>query len=271
MQIKTGRLTGRRNFILIILCALAILSAAGLYIYRAFPTAASVPSTDPGAPENAAALASSQTQASETEPDPETEQGQAPVDAQTPAPEPEPEPPVLRVTAPPVRMRIPALSVDADVEATGFDDTETMMIVPSADILSWLQEGPIPGNAGNAILGGHNRWKGATGQLLYLDELQIGDEMEIDYADGTGLSFRLESVFVYPLATADADTIMDLEGEARVTVITCKDPYNPATGTSDNRIIAIFKEESDFLFPDPPIEPFPLLTEEELMLRNEEQ
>ena len=267
MQNKPGRLTGRRNFIGIVLCIFVVLSAAGLYLYRAFPTAAGVPSTDPGAPQNAAA----QTQASGTEPDPEAGQGQASVDVRTPAPEPEPEPPVLRVTAPPVRMRIPALSVDADIEATGYDDTETMMIVPSADILSWLQEGPIPGNAGNAILGGHNRWKGTEGQLLYLDELQIGDGMEIDYADGTGLRFRLESVFVYPLATADADTIMDLEGEARVTVITCKDPYNPATGTSDNRIIAIFKEESDFVFPDPPIEPFPLLTEEELMLRNEEQ
>jgi hypothetical protein len=81
--------------------------------------------------------------------------------------------------------------------------------------------------------------------------------MEIGYADETSLTFRLESVFVYPLATADADSIMELGGEARVTVITCKDPFNTATGTSDNRIIAVFKEESVFAVPDPPIEPWP--------------
>jgi LPXTG-site transpeptidase (sortase) family protein len=147
--------------------------------------------------------------------------------------------------------------VDAEIQDTGYDDTETMMIVPSASIISWLRESPIPGNDGNAILGGHNRWKGARGQLLYLDELSIGDDMEIDYDDGSTLTFRLESVFVYPLATADADSIMELEGEARVTVITCKDPFNTVTGTSDNRIIAVFKEESVFVVPDPPVEPWP--------------
>jgi hypothetical protein len=69
----------------------------------------------------------------------------------------------------------------------------------------------------------------------------------------------LESVFVYALATAPADLIMYAGGDARVTVITCKAPFNTRTGTSDNRIVAVFKEESVFEIPDPPIEPFPPL------------
>jgi hypothetical protein len=64
-------------------------------------------------------------------------------------------------------------------------------------------------------------------------------------------------VFVYVLATAPADIIMDLTGDARVTIITCKAPFNPNTGTSDNRIVATFREESVFEIPDPPITPFP--------------
>ncbi|MDR0469447.1 MAG: sortase, partial [Peptococcaceae bacterium] len=163
----------------------------------------------------------------------------------------------------PVQLRIPKLSADAEIQGTYYDDTETMEIVPSASVISWLKEGPIPGNDGNAILGGHNRWKGITGQLFNLDTLDIGDEMEIEYADGSSLTFRLESVFVYPLATADADSIMDLEGDARVTVITCKDPFNTVTGTSDNRIIAVFKENSVFAIPNPPIEPWPPIDPEE--------
>jgi len=180
--------------------------------------------------------------------------------ATTPAPiEHIPEPVRPQIEAWPVRMRIPRLSADDPIEGTGYDETDTMEIVASAYIISWLMEGPIPGNDGNAILGGHNRWGGIDGSLLHLDELDIGDDMVIDYADGSSLTFRLESVFVYPLATADAEKIMDLTGEARVTVITCKDPYNPAIGTSDNRIIAVFKEESIFVVPDPPIEPLPLI------------
>jgi len=181
-----------------------------------------------------------------------------------PEPEPEPEPVKLQLTSRPARMRIPALSADAEIIDTGFDETETMEIADSAHLISWLREGAIPGNDGSAILGGHNRWKGEIGQLINLDSLEVGDAMEIDYFDGTTLTFYCESVFVYALATAPAAHIMDGGGEARVTVITCKDPYNPSTGTSDYRIIAVFKKEGDFILPDPPVTPFPTLTPEDL-------
>ena len=181
----------------------------------------------------------------EFEPEPEPE----------PVQEPEPEP---RIKSWPVRMYIPALKVDAPIKDTGTNDRGTSMeIAPSGSIISWWRVSAIPGNKGNAIFGSHNRWNGANGQLFSLDKLQIGDEMIIVYEEGERLTFRLESVFVYALATAPADRIMDLRGDARVTLITCKAPFNPETGTSDNRIVATFKEESDFEVPDPPIEPFP--------------
>ena len=180
----------------------------------------------------------------------------------TPAPEeeisPEPEPEEEPLTAWPVWMSIPAIGVDAEVQDTGVDEVvDSMAIVPSGSIISWWRGSSIPGNEGNAIFGGHNKWGGEYGQLYFLDNLEIGDEMIIFYDDGTSLNFRLESVFVYLLATAPANLIMDVNGDARVTIITCKEPFNPNTGTSDYRIIAIFKEESVFEVPDPPIEPFP--------------
>ncbi|MCL2766160.1 MAG: class F sortase [Peptococcaceae bacterium] len=160
-------------------------------------------------------------------------------------------------TAIPVRMRIPALALDYPMQGTGATRTGAMEIVPALTIVSWYKSGPIPGNPGNAILGGHNMWGGVRSQLFTLDELEIGDVMEIDYADDTSLRFMLESVFVYAMATVPADLILDMQGEARVTLITCKPPFNPSTGTSDNRIVATFKEERVFVIPDPPIEPFP--------------
>jgi hypothetical protein len=167
----------------------------------------------------------------------------------------EPQKPQLETM--PVWMRIPTLSVDAEIQATDPNFDYTMEIVPSASILSWLRTSPIPGNDGNALIAGHNKWGGKRGQLIDLDTLSIGDEMEVEYEDGTCLKFMLESVFVYALATGPADLILDMEGDARVTLITCKEPFNPQTGTSDNRIVAIFKEESVFVIPNPPVTPFP--------------
>ena len=195
-------------------------------------------------------------------PSPSTKPNPAPATPQEEEPSPEPEPEKAPIEAWPVWMYIPSIGVDAEVQDTGTDYVaDSMEIVPSGRIISWWRESAIPGNDGNAIFGGHNKWSGAYGQLYSMDTMNIGDEMEIVYDDGTSLIFRLESVFVYPLATAPADIIMDTGGEARVTVITCKEPFNPNTGTSDNRIIATFKEESVFVIPDPPIERLPLRDE----------
>ena|GEM_PF-1445689 len=251
--------------ILVVRFTVVLLVLAAFFVFRVYSPASTGSGTDQA---NTADVEQSLTSDGAQSADASTAPGDPASVAQaqdaSSAPAPTPAPVEPRATAWPARLLIPALAVDAPIEDTGYDDTETMEIVASPHIISWLREGPIPGNEGNAILGGHNRWSGVDGDLLYLDEMAIGDEMEILYADGSRMTFLLESVFVYPLAFADADRIMDLEGEPRVTVITCKDPYNPAIGTSDNRIIAIFKEESDFVFPDPPIEPFPLIDPEDL-------
>jgi hypothetical protein len=57
------------------------------------------------------------------------------------APEPEtaPEPVKPQLASWPMHIRIPLLGVDAEVQDTGYDDTETMIIVPSASIISWLR------------------------------------------------------------------------------------------------------------------------------------
>jgi len=197
------------------------------------------------------------TQPPAPKPEPSTEPGTKPTD--------EPEPPVEEprvITAFPVRMHIPFFSLDYEIQMTISDERGNMQIAPEREIISWFDLGAIPGNEGNAIFGGHNIWRGVRSLLYDLDEMVVGDVMIIDYDDGTSLTFILESVFVYPLATAPAHLIMAVNTEPRVTLITCKPPFNRTTRTSDNRIVAIFREESVFVYPDPPVEPFPLLGSE---------
>jgi len=175
---------------------------------------------------------------------------QSPDETQDIAPEPsyedtsETPPEKTTITSFPFWMYIPALDVSALIQPTETDHkANSMAIVPDASIISWWLESSIPGNEGNAIFGGHNKWAGKTGHLLKLDTLEPDDLLIIIHEDETSGRYRLESVTVYALATAPAETIMDLTGESRVTIITCKDPFNPKTGTSDNRIVAVFVPE----------------------------
>lgn len=162
-----------------------------------------------------------------------------------------------RITSIPVRMFIPELSLDYRIASLGADSRGNMMIAPALEVVSWFNLSAIPGNIGNAILGGHNAWGGARSRLFNMDDLRVGSIMEIEYEDGAIRVFRLESVFVYPLLTAPAHIIMNVRGEARLTLITCKWPFSAAMGTSENRIVAIYKEESVFVIPVPPVLPFP--------------
>ena len=190
------------------------------------------------------------------EPVPEPEPEPEPEEPEPEEPEPE-EPPREPLTSLPAVMRIPALSLDYEIKSMGADANGTMMVANGREIITWFDRSAIPGNEGNAIFGGHNLWRGVRSQIYNLDELEIGDELEIAYEDGTSIKFFLESVFVYELRLAPANLIMDTGGEARLTLITCKPPFNSARGTSDNRIVAIFKEEGVYVFPDPPVEKFP--------------
>jgi len=195
----------------------------------------------------------------EPEPSPEPVPSEAPEPSEEPEPEaPESGEPPRIITSPAARMRIPGLSLDYEIQSMGADSSGTMLIARGIEVVSWFDRSAIPGNEGNAIFGAHNQWSGERSKIFTLDELEIGDELEIEYEDGTILRFFLESVFVYELRTAPAHLIMDTAGDARLTLITCKPPFNPATGTSDNRIVAIFKEEGVFVIPDPPVEKFPL-------------
>ena len=235
----------------IVILVVCVLLAAGMFAMNYFAPAA--PSAAPDTlmpvfePEELPSPAPSPDPLPSLEPEePETEE-----------PPEEEEVPLPVLTSLPVRMRIPALELDYPVQSMGADASGTMQVAPGLEVVSWFDRSAIPGNEGNAIFGGHNMWRGVRSPVFYLDELEIGDELVIDYDDGTSMRFLLESVFVYELRLAPSHLIMDPSGEQRLTLITCKPPFNTARGTSDNRIVAIFKEESVFVIPDPPVEKFP--------------
>ena len=246
----------RINIVAVIFCIIILLFAAAI-TYNIM----SRPASDPLAATSELPLFDAADPPPPTQPPPATQPPTEPeteADEETQPPtEPETDPPRI-ITAHPVRMIIPVLELDYEIQMTISDERGNMQIAPYLDIVSWFDRGAIPGNDGNAIFGSHNIWRGVRSQVYDLDKMEVGDEMIIEYDDGTSIIFNLESVFVYPLARAPAHLIMEVNTEPRVTLITCKPPFNPSTGTSDNRIVAIFREDIVFVIPDPPVEPFPL-------------
>lgn len=99
------------------------------------------------------------------------------------------------------------------------------------DGASYLITSPIPGDDGNSILYAHN-WASLFGPLL---DAKPGEEVEIDYKDGTSKKFVIEYTSV---VNPDQSSILAASMDKRITLYTC-------TGWFDAKrfvVVAIFKK-----------------------------
>lgn len=76
---------------------------------------------------------------------------------------------------------------------------------------------PLPGSAGNSVIGGHR-----DTHLAFLQKLALGQELFVQRADGSTLHYRVAGREI--VDKADTGVIMD-EGDTRLTLITCY-PFN---------------------------------------------
>lgn len=150
---------------------------------------------------------------------------------------PLPTPELLRV---PVSVKLDPLDIEIEIVALGLDEEGRMDVPESAELASWYMEGPWPGQEGNALLAGHVAWKKQRGKFAYIKQLNIGDMVTITFEDGGTDVFEVASKESYLIADVP-ESVMDLSGESRVTMITCDGAFDREQGTSEARCIVILK------------------------------
>lgn len=127
----------------------------------------------------------------------------------------------------PVRLRAPAIDLDAPVVPVGVD-AEGAMAVPTrvADV-GWYRFGPAPGEpAGSAVLAGHvdDRLQG-RGAFAALEDLRPGDEVLVDGATGP-VAHRVREVRTWAKTEVPLDELFAETGPARLVLVTCDGPFD---------------------------------------------
>ncbi len=153
----------------------------------------------------------------------------------TPEPTPTPRP----TFAAPAKIYFTAQEISADIIQVGVDDEDNSMEAPDdAKLGGWLTLSVPPGEPGNSIISGHDKWKGEKGTFSTLKKLEPGDEVVIEHADGGFNYFEVIDVNTY-LAEEVPDDVMRLtrEGTPKLTLITCLGDYD-YTGRSKSRVVA---------------------------------
>ncbi len=187
----------------------------------------------------------------------------------TAAPAPTPGPTAAAVATPsptpyvkkiPVTLHFTEREISCPIEAVGIVDdvdkkgnpildengepVKIMGTIDSEKVAAWLEDGPSPGEPGNAIINGHIRWKKVAGVFSVLSDMAPGEKMAVTYDDGSVMYFAVASVDVFTIDDWPA-WVMEQSSDTRMTLITCHGEWNSSQGTSNERVIVVAKPLED--------------------------
>jgi LPXTG-site transpeptidase (sortase) family protein len=156
----------------------------------------------------------------------------------TPTPVPPTATPVV-IVGKPVKVKIPKIKVDADVEYVGLAADGAMDVPKDYDNTAWYQLGPRPGAQGNSAIAGHVDSK--TGRAVFWDlpKLQPGDEVFVVGDDGVERKFVVTAIETYNRTDAPLERIFGPSTSRHLNLITCdpKSSFNRTTSEYGGNVV----------------------------------
>ncbi|MGY1833270.1 class F sortase [Geodermatophilus sp. SYSU D01180] len=166
----------------------------------------------------------------------------------TPAPAPPAPGPAVRDAAPapapavvpPVRLRVPALGVDAPVDPAGVAGDGQMALPGDVARAGWYRFGPAPGAPGSAVLAGHVDDAGqGLGALAPLHSAEPGQEVLVTDAAGATSRWRVVARELLDKQALPVDLLFTREGPPRLTLVTCGGPFLPDVGGYRDNVVVV--------------------------------
>lgn len=146
--------------------------------------------------------------------------------------------PVAAIAAP-TRLRIHAIAVDAPVVPVGVAAGGTLNIPADPSVIGWWAGGGSPGQpAGTTVLVGHvDNAATGPGALFHLRDMRPGETITLQ-TGGRTYQYVVRAMRAYAKAGLPAAAIFSQHVAARLAMITCGGPFNPATRHYLDNIIA---------------------------------
>ncbi|MEU2989685.1 class F sortase [Streptomyces griseoincarnatus] len=133
--------------------------------------------------------------------------------------------------APPERVLVPAVGLDARVEGVGVTRRGDMTVPDDPAVAGWYRYGPGPGSAeGSAVLVGHlDSETGDLGEFAALRDVRPGDTVEVRRAGAEPVVHRVTARATVPKDELPPSAFRR-SGPPVLTLITCAPPFEPERG-----------------------------------------
>ncbi len=123
--------------------------------------------------------------------------------------------------ADPVRIRVPTIGVDAPIDPLVVDEDGVLPPPDTFEGTGWWQAGPEPGEPGPAVIAGHVDSYRGPAVFYRLDQLDTGDEIFIERADGTTVVFEAQRTERHDKEDFPTDAVYGDTPDPRLRLITC--------------------------------------------------
>ena len=140
---------------------------------------------------------------------------------------------------------LPSAGIRAAVVQVGLTPDGAMGSPDNPFVVGWFNRSAIPGEPGNALLGGHRDYQDRDGHVdvgvcWKLDETRVGDQM-IMFDQATSRYYVYEVVDIAHIEPDSRDAVKYLSQtrESVVTLITCSGDFDEDTHSYDERIVVV--------------------------------
>ena len=147
-------------------------------------------------------------------------------------------PNAFRAAGVPVRLEIPAIAVDSQVEKVGLDAEGKVDVPKIAANVAWFTHSALPGEEGKtSVISGHLDDPYGPAVFYDLRKLVPGDEMAVTYSNGDRFVFVVEDKERYATDTVPSQKIFGATPRRMLNLITCDGAWSAGQANYQQRLV----------------------------------
>ncbi len=136
---------------------------------------------------------------------------------------------------------MPALGIDAPVDAVGVEPDGNMTIPEDVARVGWYRFGPAPGAPeGSAVLAGHvDDAEQGLGALSPLSGASVGDQVQVTDAAGGSTTWQVVAREEFSKESVPLADLFARSGPPRLVLITCGGPFLADVRSYEDNVVVI--------------------------------
>lgn len=152
-------------------------------------------------------------------------------------------PDLTNFTVPPDQpklLHIPAIGVGAPIQRMGLTSNNTVASPSNVHFAGWYVGSAKPGDAGVSVIDGHLSGKHTSGIFAKLSQLTAGDQITVEYGNGSKRRFEVVSGSSVSVGEASARLFAkQADIGQQLNLITCDGAYDRTNRSYERRYIVI--------------------------------